>query len=1204
MTESKGNYVCFDGNRAAVHVAHALSEVCFIYPITPSSPMAELADAMSSDGRKNCMGNPVTVVQMQSEGGAAGAIHGGAAAGSLVATFTASQGLLLMIPDLFKLAGELLPAVLHVAARQVSTSASSIFGEHSDVMATRSTGIAILSSHCVQDCMDYAAVAHIASLRASLPVLHFFDGFHLSHELAKIREIPLETLASLIPMDALRRHRERASHPSHPTVIGTLQGRDSYFQGIEASNKTYDDAPEIFEQVMKQVSAVTGRPLSLFEYVGAPDAERVVALMGAGSGAAIEAVNAMNATGEKVGVLRVHLYRPWSPKHFLAALPVTVKSIAVLDRTKEAGACGEPLYLDIATTVLASGRPIKVIGGRFGLGDKMFTPEMAKAVFDNLTKPEPLTNFTVGIDDDITHRSLTVGAPMDTVPEGTKQCIFWGFGSDGTVGANRLAVELISMNTDLFAQGYFFFTAHKAGGVTTSHLRFGPRPITSTYPISRADYVAVHHPAYIEKYPVANSLKDGGHFVVNTAMDAAAFAAKAPPSLLRTLAERHAKIHFIDAYRVAHETGMGAHINGIMQSVFFALSGVMPVDKAIALLKDSVVRAYHKKGDEVVKKNIEAIDHALAGLRDITYDAKAWAEMKDPEVHYPADYTEWVRRVKMPLDRMQGETLPVSAFVPGGATPTSTTWQEKRCIATQVPEWNADVCVQCNTCGALCPHAAIRPYLLEPEDVARIPPGMRVVPAKALPAPLKDKPLQFRIQISALDCTGCGVCARACPAKGALKMVPLSDEVKGRESAFWEWCRALPPRTRLFDTPANMKLAQFRQPLFEFSAACGGCGEAAYIKLLTQLFGERMVVCNAAGCSSAISVTYGSCPYTTTPAGWGPALRVSLFEENAEFCFGLLRAQRSQRDQLRNAVTRVLADSSLAASAGDKLVAALRTWLENFDDAERSLRNAQETLPLLAPLATSTVPALRTLHDLRDALTKVTFWTMGGDGWAYDIDYGGLDHVLAQNSECRVIVLDTEVYSNTGGQVSKATPEGGIHKFAASGKERAKKDLGAIAMAYGHIYVASICLDANPAQAMKAFMEADTYPGPALVLCYAPCIEHGIEGGSEEFVAHAKLAVSSGYWPLYRFNPQNASKGKAPLEIDGPSVTTSTPEGMTKGLQEFLQKENRFARLQRERPERADVLHKNLVHRVLARWEALKRRAQQDAPAPTSAEKK
>lgn len=1197
----KGDFVCFDGNRAAVHVAYAMSEIAFIYPITPSSPMAEMADVYCTEGRKNVFGSTVSVVQMQSEGGAAGAIHGGAAAGALVTNFTASQGLLLMIPDIFKCAGELLPVVWHVAARQVAQSSSSIFGEHSDVMAVRQTGVCILSSHTVQECMDYAAVAHVAALKASLPVMHFFDGFHLSHELTKIRAIPYEDLKKLVPEEAIRAHRARASHPGHPTIGGALQGRDTYFQGIEAGHRFFRDAPAVFEEAMKEVEAITGRHLSLFEYVGPEDAERVICLMGAGSGACIEAADYLNKNfNAKVGVCKVHLFRPWSAKHFLASLPKTVKSIAVLDRTKEPGSCGEPLYLDISTSILHSdfAGHVKVVGGRFGLGDKAFTPAMVAAIYDNLAQAEPKNGFTVGITDDVCNTSLVVGKPINTVPEGTKQCIFWGFGSDGTVGANRLAVELIAMNTDLYSQGYFFFTAHKAGGVTTSHLRFGPKQITSTYPISEADYVAVHHPAYIAKYPLADNLKQGGTFVVNcTWNDLKTLESQFPASLKRELAARHAKIHVIDAYKISREAGLGGHINGVMQSVFFALSGVMPVDKAISLYKESVKKAYAKKGQKIVDMNINAIDHALTGLTAIEYSADEWAKATDAPVKIPDTYTQWVRELKMPIDAMQGDKLPTSKFIPGGASPTDTTWQEKRCIAVQVPEWDADACVQCNTCAAVCPHGAIRPYLFEEEEVKAVPPEMKLAPAKGLQGDLKDKKLMFRIQVSALDCTGCGVCMSACPAasKGALKMISINEAKEKKEPEHWEICEALPRRTRWFDNPANIKSAMFRQPLYQFSAACSGCGEAGYIKMLTQLFGERLVVSNAAGCSSAISVTYGSCPYAHAPSGWGPALRVSLFEENAEFALGMLRAQGSLRQRLASHVTDALADKELSEKFGAELCALLQKWLDEFADPELTLRNAQKIIPMIEKLhkELDANVLLQKIFDLRDAFVKVTYWTMGGDGWAYDIDYGGLDHVLSMGSETRVIVLDTEVYSNTGGQVSKATPEGGIHKFAAGGKDRAKKDLGAIAMAYGHIYVASVCLDANPAQAMKAFQEADRYPGPALVLCYCPCIEHGIDGGSKNFVDHAKLAVKSGYWPLYRFNPLNAQAGKPLLEIDGPAVASTTNEAIEENIHEFLSHENRFARLAREKPERAAVLHKALCTRVETRWETLKRRAQE-----------
>eukprot|EP01105_Mastigella_eilhardi_P008067 TRINITY_DN198_c0_g2_i1.p1 TRINITY_DN198_c0_g2~~TRINITY_DN198_c0_g2_i1.p1 ORF type:complete len:1208 (-),score=364.39 TRINITY_DN198_c0_g2_i1:52-3675(-) len=1186
---------CIDGNTAACHVAYSMSDCAFIYPITPSSPMAELADVWSQEGRKNVYGNVLEVTQMESELGAAGAVHGAAQAGALVTTFTASQGLLLMVPAMYKVVGELLPVVFHVAARQVAATGGSIYGEHSDVMACRQTGIPMLCSHSVQEVMDLALVAHVAALRGSLPVLHFFDGFQLSHEMQKIRVIAPEAMKTLIDPALVRRVHEHGTNPTHPRIRSMLNNRDTLFQAAEANNTFWRDFPEIIEQAMRDVSALTGRPHGLFEYEGAPDAERVVILMGAGSQCVGEVVRHLVAKGEKVGFLKVHLFRPFSAKHFLSALPETAHRIAVLDRCKEPGASGEPLYLEVASTLLASGRRIDAcVGGRYSLGDKAFTPAMAKAVFDNVALPQPKRGFTVGIDDDLTQLSLPVGAPLHTVPEGTHQCMFWGLGSDGTIGANRVAIQMIGRSTPLYAQGYFFFTAHKAGGVTTSHLRFGPAPITSSYPIEAADYVACHHPSYVRKYvmPMVSPLKDGGVFVLNSVWPASELIAgkHLPPLLRRELAKRHAKVFTIDAYRISKEAGLGGHINTVMQVVFFKLSKVMDVDKAVSMMKDSVAQAYKKKGAEVIAKNQKAIDAAGDNVVEVQYDAAAWAAAADePDAEAIAEAVarvragdadeetkRWLLDVKLRVDAFDGERLPVSSFDPRGSAPTGSCRYEKRAIATQVPLWNVDTCVQCCTCAMVCPHAAIRPFLF-PADFKHD--GLVTKPAKGVASAASGT--QFRIQVSPLDCTGCGVCASACPVKGTLTMTSIGDERAQKQVSLWDLCAARDTPMAGSEAPINTpKGSQLVRPLFEFCGACAGCGEAAYIKLLTQLFGERLVVSNAAGCSAAIAIIFGSSPYTRDRhTGWGPCLSGPLFENNAEFGFGISKAHTLLRGQLERHVRAALADPDTAAKLSAELRSALERWLQQYPSRDNSLENAKALLPLLDKEKTAT-PAVQWLWENRDQLPKMSHWLLGGDGWAYDINFGGLDHVLSQNHDVRILILDTELYSNTGGQKSKGSAKGSVLKFASGGQMLNKKDFGAYVMAtYPYTYVAHVALDANPAHTLRAFLEADAHEGPSVVIAYCPCIEHGIEGSSFSFVDEVKLAVASGYWPLYRYNPVLRAEGKNPFTLDSAKTT--------KTVEEFLKHENRFQRLVRERPERARVLHQELVDSVQASFTRL-----------------
>ncbi|KAH3768038.1 pyruvate:ferredoxin oxidoreductase [Pelomyxa schiedti] len=1170
---------CIDGNAAACHVAYAMSETCFIYPITPSSAMAELADVWASQKRKNVVSNlPVTVTQMQSEGGASGALHGAAAAGALVTTFTASQGLMLMVPVMYKIAGELLPVVFHVAARQVASTSNSIFGDHSDVMATRSTGVCLLSSHSVQEVMDLALVSHVASLRGSLPVLHFFDGFQLSHEIQKVNVIPYSTMASLVDQSALERHRSRAINPTHPRVRSLLNGRDTLFQATEANNRYWMDFPAVVEQAMIDVARAAGRstPYHLFEYKGAPDAERLIVLMGAGAQAVGECIDYLCARGEKVGCVAVHLFRPWSLQHFAAVIPKTTKAIAVLDRCREPGSLGEPLFLDVSSSIAMLRIPALVVGGRYGLGDKMFTPAMVKAVFDHIKNPSARHNFTVGINDDVTHLSLEVGPDINTVPVGTTQCIFWGLGSDGTVGANRVAISLIGKNTDLYAQGYFFFTAHKAGGVTMSHLRFGSKMITSSYPIvSDADYIACHQPSYISKFPLMiEPLKTGGVFLLNCTWSLEEVGSHIPAFMKRQIAQRRAKFFIINAHKISRETKLGGHINLIMQVCFFKLSQVMDFSNSLALLKQSIEQTYFKKGTEIIQQNKNAIDRAVSELFEVAYP-DSWATETEKFVAKRVncgEESEWINNVKFPADAMLGESLPVSAFSPLGVTPTGTTRFEKRGIATQVPVWNPNTCVQCATCSFVCPHAVIRPFLLTNEEATGFP-GLECKPAKGI----ASKDLLFRIQVSPYDCTGCGVCIKSCPVPGTLSFAPI-ESVAEQQEPLWQYCSEK-VSVKLNQAPlSSLKGTQLIQPLFEFCGACAGCGEAPYLKLLSSLFGERLSLGNAAGCSGAIAIAFPSSPYTKNKqSGWGPCLSNSLFENAAEFSLGTLQGHEALRDKLMHRIKDVLEDSTVLLSS--ELRNAFTKWLGDFTDSFASLSNSKLLSSLLEGEHTSN-PVLAQIWKERDALPKIAHWAVGGDGWAYDIDFGGLDHVLSLGKEIKAIVLDTEVYSNTGGQKSKGSAKGSVSKFASGGHTQNKKDFGSIIMSYENVYVAQVALYANPMQTIRAFLEADAYPGSAVVICYCPCIEHGIEG---DWVSQVKLAVASGYWPLYRYNPSLRAEGKNPLQLDS--------RAPTREVSEFIARENRFLRLTREHPETAALLHPQLVETTQRRFRTLQQRA-------------
>ena len=1144
--------VTIDGNTAAAHVAYAFSDVAAIYPITPSSPMAEVADEWGAQGRKNLFGQKVRIAEMQSEGGAAGAVHGSLAAGALTTTFTASQGLLLMIPNMYKISGEMLPGVFHVTARALAAHSLSIFGDHSDVMGARQTGFAMLASASVQEVMDLALVTHLSAIKASLPFVHFFDGFRTSHEIQKIEQIEYEDMAKLLDYDAVKRFRERALNPEHPHQSGTAQNPDIYFQGREAANIHYAKVPEIVEYYMEKVGDLTGRRYHLFDYVGAPDAERVLVIMGSGADVAEEAINYLNAKGEKLGLIKVRLYRPFAADKFLAAIPATCKKIAVLDRTKEPGSLGEPLYLDIVDAIAEAGLDIKCYGGRYGLGSKEFTPTMVKQVYDNLKLDEPKNHFTVGIIDDVMNTSLPEGDFVNAAPEGTICCKFFGLGSDGTVGANKNSIKIIVDHTNMFAQGYFAYDSKKSGGLTISHLRFGKTPIQSPYLIDSADFVACHNASYVTRYDVLEGIKDGGVFLLNSPWTVEDMERELPASMKQTIAKKHIRFYNMDAVKLAREVGMGNRINTIMQSAFFKLAEIIPADEAIDYMKAAAKKSYAKKGEDVVQKNYAAIDIGVTGITEINYP-EAWATAASgATAMHVSDDPYFVDFIK-PILAQQGDKLPVSKLAADGYVPTGTTKYEKRGIAVEVPMWIPENCIQCNQCALVCPHASIRPFVMTEETEA----PETFVAKKA--NGVGDGKL-FRIQVSPYDCTGCGSCVNVCPAKTkALKMAPLA-EVEKVENDNWNFAMDLPT----LDLPVNkatVKGSQFLQPMFEFSGACAGCGETPYVKLVTQLFGDRMIVANATGCSSIYGGSAPTCPYTVNKQGHGPAWANSLFEDNAEFGFGMNLATTHRRERLADLIRQ------LAEGCGDEVKAICNAWLENKDDAEGSRKAAPAVVKMAEECMNCGCECdeiCKEIYDLRDLLVKKSQWIFGGDGWAYDIGYGGLDHVLAMDEDVNVLVMDTEVYSNTGGQSSKATPTGSVAKFAAAGKRTKKKDLGMMAMSYGYVYVAKVCMGANPAQLLKAMVEAEAYKGPSLIIAYAPCINHGIKAGMNKVQDEAKRAVEAGYWPLYRYNPDLAAQGKNPFTLDSKPATGD--------YKEFILGENRYAALKQQFPEEAATL--------------------------------
>jgi len=1142
-----------DGNTAASYIAYAMSDVAAIYPITPSSPMAEVCDEWAAYGRKNIFAQTLRVATMQSEAGAAGAVHGSLVNGALTTTFTASQGLLLKIPNMYKISGELLPSVFHVSARALSTHALSIFGDHSDVMAARQTGFALLASASVQEVMDLSLVAHLSTLKTRVPFLHFFDGFRTSHEVQKIETIDYEDIKKLVDWEAIRAFRERALNPENPHQRGTAQNPDIYFQNREAANRYYFETPEKVAAVMDQVFELTGRRYNLFDYCGAPDAEAVVVCMGSACETVEETVNYLNKLGEKVGLVKVRLYRPFSRDHFLAALPKSCKRIAVLDRTKEPGALGEPLYQDICTALMEVNQTPLIIGGRYGLGSKEFNPCMAKAVIDNLNATEPKNHFTVGINDDVTHTSLAVPECLYTSPEGTYRAKFFGLGADGTVGANKNSIIIIGNNTDQYAQGYFVYDSKKSGGITVSHLRFGPEEIKSTYLIDQADFVACHNPSFVTRYDILEGIKEGGTFLLNSEWSLEDMEEQLPAEMKQTIALRKLKFYNLDAFKIAGEIGLGGRINVIMQAAFFKLSGVIDADTAFKEIEKMINKSYGKKGAEIVEQNTAAIYKGVEALEEVQYPA-SWATATEGSYYTPEEAPKYVCDTIYPMTALKGDDLPVSAFNPDGTVPTATTRYEKRGIAIHVPVWLPEHCIQCNQCSFICPHAAIRPYIARKEDLDGAPEGFETLSGSS-----KDiKDYQYRIQVSPLDCTGCGNCVDICPAKEkALEMKSLF-EVSETEDVLFRFAESL-PELDLDISPTTVRGSQFRKPLFEYSGACAGCGETPYIKVITQLFGQRMVIANATGCSSIYGGNAPTVPYTVDSRGRGPAWASSLFEDNAEFGYGYSLGITQQRNRLID-----LVNEALGVEISAPLKEALQNWLAVKNDGEASMKASDRVRELLEQekRQPDNNAILDEIVEKSSLLTKRSIWIFGGDGWAYDIGYGGLDHVIASGEDVNLLVMDTEVYSNTGGQSSKSTPIGAIAKFAAAGKEMRKKDLGLMAVTYGYVYVAMVSMGASKNQFLKAIVEAEAYPGPSLIIAYSPCIAHGIDMGKSQH--EAKLAVESGYWPLYRYNPLLAHEGKNPFILD-----SKDPK---EDLRTFMMNEVRFRALTKEFPERADLL--------------------------------
>ena len=1148
-----------DGNEAAAHVAYAFSDVACIYPITPSSPMAEHIDAWASHGRKNIFGQEVLVKELQSEGGAAGAVHGSLQAGSLTSTYTASQGLLLMLPNMYKIAGELLPGVFHVAARALASHALSIFGDHQDVMAARAAGLAMLASGSVQESMDLAGVAHLASIKGRVPFIHFFDGFRTSHEIQKIEVLNYEDLEKLVDKEAVKAFKQRALNPNGPEIRGTAQNPDIYFQEIEASNNYYTDIIDITESYMKDISELTGREYNLFNYYGAKDATDIIVAMGSVTETVEEVVDYLNAKGQKTGLVKVHLYRPFSIKHLMEAIPETVERIAVLDRTKEKGAVGQPLYLDVRDAFYESDKRPLIVGGIYGLGSKDTNPTDILAVYENLKADQPKNDFTIGIVDDVTHKSLEIKEHITTEPEGTIRCKFWGFGSDGTVGANKSAIKIIGDNTDMYAQGYFDYDSKKSGGVTMSHLRFGENKITSTYLLTETDFISCSKQSYVYSYDLLRGLKKGGKFLLNTIWNDEQLDEHLPGYMKKYIADNEIEFYTINATKIAAEVGLGGRTNMVMQAAFFNLSQVLPIDKAVKLLKEAIVKDYGAKGDDIVNMNYAAVDQGIDALHKVEVK-ESWKDADTTKDFKINGAPEFINNILIPMNRQEGNDLPVSTFVNmvDGTFPSGTSRYEKRGIAVNVPHWKNENCIQCNQCSLVCPHAVIRPFLADEEEKANAPESFETIKARG--KGLED--YQYRIQISPLDCTGCGNCAQVCPAKEkALVMTPFEEEIDV-QAANWEYASEHIKSKEEHIEPNNFKNTQFQTPYLEFSGACAGCGETPYVKLVTQLFGDRMSIANATGCSSIWGGSAPSMPYCTDECGNGPSWANSLFEDNAEYGYGMAVSQTQTRNRIKNLMEEFV-ELNVDAEANE----VFNAWIEGMDDYKTSKAASANVLKVLDKKFGNDKAdeIIEDLKGLERFLIKKSQWIIGGDGWAYDIGYGGVDHVLASGEDINILVLDTEVYSNTGGQASKATPTAAIAQFAAAGKLTKKKDLGLMATTYGYVYVAQIALGADKNQAYKAIKEAEAYNGPSLIIAYAPCINHGIRVGMGFSVEEEKKAVETGYWHLYRFNPELKEEGKNPFILDSKEPT--------KPFRDFLDGEVRYTSLKKLFPERAEKLY-------------------------------
>ncbi len=1166
-----------DGNNAAAYISYAFTDVAAIYPITPSSTMAEYVDEWASKGKKNIFGQKVSVVEMQSEAGAAGAVHGSLQAGALTTTYTASQGLLLMIPNMYKMAGELLPGVFHVSARALAASSLNIFGDHQDVMACRQTGFALLATGSVQEIMDLAPIAHLAAIKGKLPFLHFFDGFRTSHEIQKVEALEYDDLASLLDREALEEFRGNSLSPNHPVIRGTAQNPDIYFQTRESVNKYYDNIVSVVEEYMQKMGSLTGRQYNLFDYYGAPDAENIIIAMGSITTVIEETIDYLNASGEKYGVVKVHLYRPFSVKHLLNAIPKTVKKIAVLDRTKEPGSLGEPLYLDVKAAFYGMENAPLIIGGRYGLGSKDTTPSDIKVVYDNLKLENPKDGFTIAIVDDVTNTSLAVTEKINAAPKSTVRCKFWGLGSDGTVGANKQAIKIIGDHTEKYVQGYFAYDSKKSGGVTISHLRFGDEPIKSSYLIDEADYIACHNQSYVYQFDLLRGIKTGGTFVLNCLWSENEIEQHLPAKLKREIAAKNINFYTVNATKIAETIGLGNRINMVMQAAFFKLANIIPLDAATKYLKDAVVKAYGNKGENVVNINYQAIDKGFESVVKINVP-DSWKSATDEAIP-SIDEPDFIKNILRPMNAQDGDSLPVSAFLgmEDGTFPVGSAEYEKRGIAVNVPEWIPENCIQCNICSLICPHAVIRPVLATQDELSNAPEGFETI--KAVGKGLED--LQFRIQVSTMDCTGCGNCADVCPAKQkALVMKKLDTQTEKEIPNYKFSCQSISYKGDRFGTK-TIKDSQFKTPLMEYSGACAGCGETAYIKLVTQLFGDRMMIANATGCSSIWGASAPSTPYTVNHEGKGPSWANSLFEDNAEYGFGMHLGVKQLRKKLAD-----LANELLTLDVSQDVKQALTEWLQNSEEGEASKTASKNLVKALENYKGTDDKQNKLAGEIlekADYLVKRSVWIVGGDGWAYDIGYGGLDHVLASGEDVNVLVFDTEIYSNTGGQSSKATPTSAIAKFAASGKKAKKKDLSALMMTYGNIYVAQVSLGGDRNQTLKAIAEAEAYKGPSIIIAYAPCINHGIKEGMGRSVANEQQAVEAGYWHLFRFNPDLKEQGKNPLILDSKEPKSS--------FRDFILGQVRFSSLAKQFPNEAEELFAHAEEHATEKYEYLKKMA-------------